>query len=158
MFFRGARAPRPPPPRGCAPARRYGRLGLDHRFYVGVVITVQLISAPAHSRKYIQGCSQKNWHISFIIFTDPNDARMTLRISNDSAFHGNLISRRLNYTIPTSLSRSRAYSAWGTFRASGPRIKSTFTWTAASALITAATGQPRCQNIVEASAQSLSAL
>ena len=48
------------------------------------------------------GMFTKNGHISFIIFTDPNDARMTLRIPNVSAFHGNLISRRLNYTIPTS--------------------------------------------------------
>ena len=30
---------------------------------------------------------------------------MTLRIPNDSAFHGNLISTRLNYTIPTSQSQ-----------------------------------------------------
>ena len=39
------------------------------------------------------------------MFTDPYDARMTLRIPNDSAFHGNLISRRLSYTIPTSQSQ-----------------------------------------------------
>ena len=36
--FQVPRGPLVPPPRGCAPARRYGRLGLDHRFYLGVVV------------------------------------------------------------------------------------------------------------------------
>ena len=40
-----------------------------------------------------------------MIFTDPNDARMNLCMQNDSTFHGNLNSRRLNYTIATSQSQ-----------------------------------------------------
>ena len=44
----------------------------------------------------------KNWHICFTIFTEPNVARMNLRIPNDSVINGNLFNRRLNYTIPIS--------------------------------------------------------
>ena len=53
----------------------------------------------------LQGCSQKNWHICFTIFTKPNVARMNLWILNNSAFHGNSFNRRLNYIIPTSQPR-----------------------------------------------------
>ena len=38
----------------------------------------------------------------FTIFTEPNVARMNLRIPNDSAIDGILFNRRLNYTIPIS--------------------------------------------------------
>ena len=51
------------------------------------------------------GMFTKNWHICFTIFTEPNVARMNLRIPNDSAINGNLFNRRLNYTIPISQPR-----------------------------------------------------
>ena len=46
--------------------------------------------------------------ICFTIFTEPNIAGMNLRTPNDSAIHGNLFNRRLNYiayTIPASQQR-----------------------------------------------------
>ena len=46
------------------------------------------------------GMFTKNWHICFTIFTEPNVARMNLRIPNDSAIDGILFNRRLNYAIP----------------------------------------------------------
>ena len=53
-------------------------------------------------RKVCTGMFTKYLHICFIISTEPNVARMNLWIPNDSAFHGNLFNRRLNYIIPIS--------------------------------------------------------
>ena len=50
----------------------------------------------------LSGMFTKNWHICFTIFTEPNVARMNLRIPNDSAIDGILFNRRLNYAIPIS--------------------------------------------------------
>ena len=79
---------------------------------------------------------------------------MTSRIPNDSAFHGNLISRRLNHTIPTSQSQQGIFDM-AYFSGERATEEAHLHRTTAPAPITAATGQPRCQNIVKASAQSL---
>ena len=55
------------------------------------------------------GMFTKNWHICFTIFTEPNVARMTLRIPNDSAIDGILFNRHLNYFIPTSQSQQGVF-------------------------------------------------
>ena len=55
----------------------------------------------------------KNWHICFTIFTELNVARMNLRIPNDSAIHGNLLSRHLSYTYHSHFSTAAGHIRHG---------------------------------------------
>ena len=50
-----------------------------------------------------------NWHISLIIFTEPNAWRMDLQTPKERAFHGVLFSSRLNCAL-LILGRNRTYS------------------------------------------------